>query len=316
MFTLKFRSGILLTFTLLALCCVSTPSNGALNSCIPLPSIAQKHGLKVIACGLDAAVLRGNGTELSFKAQSRTFRANGILIPLESSPAMCNGKMCIAQDDYISHVAPLLVKRCSNGGRPITIVLDPGHGGRDSGAPSALGLKEKTATLDICKKLAQVLTRHGYVVHMTRSSDTYIELENRAKFANQKYADMFISVHCNAADSKLANGVETFTLPPFPWKNDGKCIGDKKCYHGNKFDAANLALAYGVQRAILRKTGSLDRGIKHSPFRTLRNLNCPGILVECGFLSNVQDRKKLASCEYRQLLAEAIADGIASFVDN
>jgi N-acetylmuramoyl-L-alanine amidase len=263
------------------------------------------------------AILRGNGIELSFKVQSRTFHMNGVLMPLGFQTKARAGKLYMSHSDYVSHLCPFFSSRLGQRTGKLVIVLDPGHGGHNDGALSVRdGLKEKVANLDICKKLMQLLTKQGHTVYLTRNSDAYVELDDRTKLANQKSANLFVSVHCNAAKSKSANGVETFALTPHGQPSHGKTdlsTSEFKRHNGNKFDGENLLLAYNIQRAILKTTRSLDRGVKHSRFHVLKGLNCPGVLVECGFLSNVSDSRKLASDAYRQALAQAIADGISAF---
>ncbi|MDR3274379.1 MAG: N-acetylmuramoyl-L-alanine amidase [Puniceicoccales bacterium] len=285
---------------------------------VTLTLIAQKYHLKTPINQPDKVTLRGNHMELSFKSQSRMFHANGVLMSLGFSTEVKDGKLCVAHSDYIAHICPFFsAKQRQNAAQKTIIVLDPGHGGRADGAISATGLKEKVATLDICQKAAQLLAKQGYVVYLTRDSDAHIELDDRTKFANQKFAKVFVSVHCNAAESKLAHGIETFALTPYGQPSQRKAKSPQaelKRYYSNKFDGENLMLAYNVQKALLRKTRSADRGVRHARFHVLKNLNCPGILVECGFLSNAVEGKKFASSCYRQTLAQAIADGITAFL--
>ncbi|MDR2436436.1 MAG: N-acetylmuramoyl-L-alanine amidase, partial [Puniceicoccales bacterium] len=293
-------------------CCVSP-----CNDYVALDSIASQHRLEMFVNQPDKAMVRGNGVELLFRPQSRVFHANGILMPLGFPTETRAGKLCVTHSDYVSHIHPFFAKQRRNTAQNVIIVLDPGHGGRDSGASSATGLKEKIITLDICKKIAQLLTNKGYAVCLTRDADTYVELEDRTKFANQKSATLLVSVHCNSAESKSAHGTEIFTLTPYGQPSQHKTKSSPsgpKRYENNEFDGDSLMLAYNVQRAILKKTGNADRGVKHAHFHILKDLKCPGILVECGFLSNVADRKKLASDEYRKTLAQAIAEGIVSFI--
>ncbi|MDR1255503.1 MAG: N-acetylmuramoyl-L-alanine amidase [Puniceicoccales bacterium] len=311
MVKLNLHRGIFLLFMVFACGPVCDAAPG--NEYLPLAAIAQKHHLKAVVNRPDRVILRSEEMELIFKPQARTFHANNVLMPLGFSTEVRTGKLCVTHADYSSHICPFLVKRCQNSAQRVTIVLDPGHGGRDDGTAAASGLKEKIVTLDICQKLAQFLTKQGYAVHLTRSEDRYVELEERAKFANQKSANLFVSVHCNAAETRLAHGIETFTLTPHGQPSQHKTKFSQsalKPYDNNRFDGENLMLAYNVQRILLRRTRGADRGVKHANFRVLMDLNCPAILVECGFLSNALEKKKLASEEYRWVIAQAIADGI------
>jgi N-acetylmuramoyl-L-alanine amidase len=283
---------------------------------VALGAIASKHQLKVPINRPDRITLRNNGIELSFRAQSRTFYANGILMPLGFPVTAKAGKLCVTRSDYVAHLCPFFTEWRPSVPQKMVVVLDPGHGGRDGGASPSADLKEKTITLDICKKIAQLLSDRGHVVYLTRNSDTFVELDERTNFANQKSANLFVSVHCNGSESKLPCGIETFALTPHGQPSQHKtkfAPSEPKRYANNRFDGENLMLAYNIQRALLKKTGGTDRGVKHAHFCILKNLKCPGVLVECGFLSNATERKKLTLDEYRKALAQAVVEGIASF---
>ncbi|MDR0595364.1 MAG: N-acetylmuramoyl-L-alanine amidase [Puniceicoccales bacterium] len=284
---------------------------------MPLEVVAKEHLLRMPIRRPDRVVLRGDSIELSFRSGSLSFHANGVLIPLGFFTETKCGKLCVSYSDYVAHLRPFFTMQPRSSVKKAVIVLDPGHGGRAEGALSATGLKEKTVTLDICQRLARILEKQGHTVYLTRNSDVYVELEDRTKFANKKSPTMFVSVHCNAAKSKSARGVETFALTPCgqPSQHQVKSSqSNLKPYAGNKFDAENLILAYAIQGAVLRKIGCVDRGVKHACFHVFRGLNCPGVLAELEFLSHPIEAKKLASSNHRQDLAQGLADGITSFL--
>lgn len=282
-----------------------------------LHQISKVHHLHISSPSREELVLKGNKLELKFKNSSRTFWVNNVIIPLGFPCSIKRGRMVISRADYKTHVLPFFSTEKKNFSSQSTIiVLDPGHGGRDNGAVFN-GVKEKIITLDIAKKVAQNLSKHGYKVLFTRKSDVSVPLEQRANFANRNKATIFVSIHCNSAQSALASGIETFSLTPCGQPSHGKSFRssrDLRIFANNGFDKENLLLAYHVQRNILQRTHSIDRGVKHERFFVLKPLGCPGILVECGFLSNINELKNLTSDRYREILAESISAGIIEFL--
>ena len=167
------------------------------------------------------------------------------------------------------------------------IFLDPGHGGKD---PGALGnnLKEKDIALSVTLKVGEILKRHNVEVIYSRTTDVFLELSERTNLANKANADIFVSIHCNAAENINAKGVETFSYP-----NSSK----------------GTALAKCIQDSILQsKVYTLDRGIKTANFAVLRQSNMPSALVELAFITNVDDSKILK--DRQDELAVAVSKGI------
>lgn len=170
------------------------------------------------------------------------------------------------------------------------IIIDPGHGGDDPGAVN--GSKyEKAATLAIAKKVACQLIEAGYTVALTRSTDRELSLPERCRFANGKDAAAYISIHLNAAESTKAEGLET-------WRY--KSVG-----------STTKKLADEVHAELIAATGAVDRGVKTTTaFYVLKNTKAPAILVECGFISNGDECKKLFNATYQSKIAQAIAKGV------
>lgn len=215
------------------------------------------------------------------------------------------------------------------------VVIDAGHGGHDTGAIGPSGVQEKDVALAIALKLKARLERAGLEVLLTRDDDTYLKLEERTRFANQKRGDLFISVHCNAAPRRSLRGVETYTLNT---SSDRYAIrlaarenaSSEKGVSDLQFILADLAtkanteesdrLAAGVQRSLVRnlKTrnpGLKDLGHKEALFFVLLGAKMPAILVETAFLSNPEEEKLLSSRDYQDSVAAAIADGVQGFLD-
>lgn len=197
-----------------------------------------------------------------------------------------------------------------------TIVIDPGHGGSQDGTKNEeLGILEKDMTLDVSLRLAEHLEREGYKVVLTRYDDRLVGLDDRAKMANGLKADLFVSVHFNAALNKEAQGLETYMLTPAgqPSSSSSKVAGDAIAYPGNRFDIDNFELACRIQKSLLDKLGREDRGVKKARFRVLKTLDCPGVLAECGFVSNQEEGLLVSTAGYRERVAQALADAIVAY---
>lgn len=184
-----------------------------------------------------------------------------------------------------------------------TIVLDPGHGGLDSGAVGG-SYKEKDINLSVGLKLRDLLQSHGAKVIMTRDTDMFIELTARAKVSNDMKADAFVSLHVNSAESSAASGIETYyyeqitpELPPAVTLEESS------------------RLATLVQSSLFAATNARDRGAKGGNYAVLRENERPAILVELGFISNVLERAQLVSPSYQQKQAAAILDGLYHYFE-
>lgn len=173
------------------------------------------------------------------------------------------------------------------------IVLDPGHGGQDPGAVGPGGTKEKDVALAVVKYLQQELSPIAQI-YLTRERDEYRELWQRSALANSVGADYFISIHCNAATDRTANGTETLI-------------------YGRGGEAEKLA--YKVQAKVVSTLGTRDRGIKARPeLHVLARTKMPAILVELAFISNPLEERMLANPATQQKVARAIAEGVADYL--
>lgn len=215
------------------------------------------------------------------------------------------------------------------------IVIDPGHGGRDPGCIGKDGTREKEIVLDICKNLKKLLDVHqGLEVILTRETDIYIPVENRTVIANQKQADLFISVHANSNPSKKRSGVETFYLnfSHDPSVNKTAALENatstknisemrnilEKIVKNSKF-VESKNLAENIHNNLihtLSKTydGIKDLGYKGGPFWVLIGVEVPSILVEVSYLSNAKEETRLKNPQYRQLIAQGIYNGISEYI--
>ncbi len=193
---------------------------------------------------------------------------------------------------------------------PVTrVVIDAGHGGDDSGALRA-ELKEKDLTLDVARRLEQILRGRGLTTTLTRSGDETVSLARRAELANDEEDCVFVSIHFDEGARAAATGVQTFYA------------ARKKSFRANSWlpflqqaatgpdNLESHSLAGFVQEALVKRTQAVDRGTRAEQFYVVANVRHPAVLVEGGFISNDADRARLMSEEYRQRLAAAIGDGI------
>ena len=172
------------------------------------------------------------------------------------------------------------------------VFIDAGHGGSDPGA-LGFGYRESDLNLQIAKKIESKLKSRGIDVKMSRTSDIYYSLSERAEMANDYGADAFVSIHQNSAESTSANGIETY-------------------YNRNKEE--EKPLSNDVQTQVINKTGATNRGVKNAGFTVLVKSNMISALVECGFISNESEVKNLSDSDYQDKLATGIADGIENYL--
>jgi len=241
---------------------------------------------------------------------------NGIEINLGFDPQFIDGDVFLHGLDLQKNLEPLLCEPPLTFGTNRVIVIDPGHGGSNTGTHSVLdGRFEKEFTLDWAKRLKPLLETDGWQVFLTRTNDTDASLSNRVAFAESHHADLFVSLHFNsgAPDTKQA-GLETYCLTPTgmpstltrgfadPWNEN---------LPNNAFDAQNLQLAVKLHSALVRATGIEDRGVRRARFiGVLRGQKRPAILIEAGYLSNPHEATLIESAEYRQKLAQAFANAL------
>lgn len=220
------------------------------------------------------------------------------------------------------------------------IVIDPGHGGKDSGAVGN-GFMEKEIVLQISLQLAEKLRAQGYTVQMTRNNDTFIELKDRTKYANSKEADLFISVHANSipktSDPNGAQGIETYFLSPTRSERSMRVAAlenseemEEMGQYGKlsflsflnkeKIIASNK-LAIDLQKGMLgslRKQfgGVHDNGVREAPFWVLVGAQMPAVLLEVGYISHPEESQLIADEKYQRFMVEGLIEGISRYFAN
>jgi N-acetylmuramoyl-L-alanine amidase len=282
--------------------------------------------------------------------------ALGMLASVKPAPAIGNSRVVLAPPPGLQPAAPppaptkprqepLPAKANTNGDRSLTralglklgrVVIDAGHGGNDAGTHGPSGLLEKDVTLDVALKLGALLQeRLGTDVVYTRTDDTYIALEQRTQIANDRKADLFLSIHVNSSPYRTVGGVETYYLNFTTSKTAldlaaKENAGAQSTIFDLKEVLAKIAMkdkidesrefASTVQNSLFafsskNNAAAKNRGIKKAPFVVLIGASMPSVLAEIGFLTNATDEALLKKPEQRQKIAEALYKGVASYAD-
>ena len=232
--------------------------------------------------------------------------------------------------------SPPRVAAPSTSTRPLTLVIDPGHGGKDPGAIGPAGLMEKTVTLQIAKALQQVIQKalpQARVI-LTRDTDVFVPLKQRAEMANKHAAQLFISVHANSSTNQEASGIETWYLSFAANERAKKTAARENQMQESQVSAldsilrdlrqtdrinqssmlAGLAQTSLAQHMTEQYDGIIDRGVDGAPFVVLLHTSMPSILVEVSFMSNPRDEKRLKNPAYQRSLAQGIFHGLHKYL--
>jgi len=251
-------------------------------------------------------------------------------VPSAANPADVLAKALGAKIDAKAALAPIQ-----------RIVIDPGHGGHDTGTISSGGMREKDLVLDVARRLRGYI-KHSYPdveVILTRDADRFVALEERTAIANSRRADLFISIHANASQSRVASGVETYFVSPdrVPAEDlqttarENATIATAKTAErpqavvasvttmGNRV-AESRELARYIQSGLVRGIGAqsprtaANRGVKHAPFVVLLGASMPSVLAEVSFLSNPKDEALLQTVEFREQVAASLYAGLNAYL--
>jgi N-acetylmuramoyl-L-alanine amidase len=216
------------------------------------------------------------------------------------------------------------------------IVIDPGHGGKDTGA-TGFGLEEKHVVLNVAQKIKDFMEKeHNYEVLLTRDQDVFLPLEARTAFANTKGADLFVSIHVNAHPNARVKGVETFflNLATNPEAMRVAALENATSTHSisemqdilsgilqNTKIAESSLLAEFIQNSMIKglrqaKYTVKDLGVKQAPFYVLIGAQMPAVLAEIAFISNAEEAKRLQDERYLQVIAEQIAAGLIAYIEH
>ena len=276
-----------------------------------LYDMTRQFGLQ-LRVGKGRYDVTGNGSRMVLYPDKRYMFLNGVRVNQCFSPVMKGGATYVSRTDYTKTFTPLLGSKRAYKHPVGTIFLDCGHGGKDQGAAGKFS-QEKNITLRLGRRLAAILRSCGYKVVMSRNSDVFLSLERRAALQASTRSDLFISLHVNSAGDRSVSGIETYCMTPAGAPSSNSTKADARTYNGNRYDSNNIILAWNLQRSMLSRTKAADRGVKRARFQVLRDIRCPGALVEIGFISNAAEERNLGSAAYIEKLARGLAEGILNY---
>jgi N-acetylmuramoyl-L-alanine amidase len=311
------RNFLPLVFLCLAFCAGAARAafiNG--QNYVPLADWARANGFRVASLSRAETVLTNKSSRLVFDTDSADAKINGVDVRL--SFPVAKGAL-VSQLDLDTAVRPLVYLQKPLPKKITTICLDPGHGGKDSGnrVGGFFWHNEKTYTLLLALELRDELKALGFKVILTRSSDTFVELPARPAIANRAGADLFVSLHFNAAQSEKDSvaGPETYCITPVgaASSNTQGEGADDGATTANRFQDKSLLLAYQMEKSLVQNLGAEDRGVRRARFAVLRDAAMPAILIEGGYMTNPTEGKKIYDANYRKQMAAAIVKGILNY---
>lgn len=300
-------------------------------------------------------ILRKNGHEAAFLMGSEFYIIDGNLKKANDPPEMKSGSICVPlkfaryniprmfslEKTEVEEAPPPKVadvRKPSEKRFQVTrIILDPGHGGKDPGAISRSGVREKNIVLDVARRVKTALEQEGIDVLMTRNSDVFVPLATRTSTANRSNADFFVSIHANASKTRWAKGFEVYTLSEATDDNaralavsENSALDyedDSLDRHSKDVDAIvwdleltenreiSIELAGFICQEVSGIMGANACSIKSARFYVLKGTEMPAVLVELSYLSNGYDERNLKSSDYRQKMADGVAAGILRYKD-
>ncbi len=290
------------------------------RSYVTMSSLRSFYGLSVERQEGSSHIYETKKIQLKVRPSSQEMYMNKVKFVLSYPVVEHPSKgLLISYIDVKKMVDPVMRPKYINNQRRLeTVVIDPGHGGHDSGARNRVSL-EKNLNLQVAQALKRKLQRHGYRVVMTRETDRFLSLQERVQVANRYNNAVFVSLHFNDG-SASANGIETFTLAPAGTSSTMSRNIRRESLAGNAQDSFNIALATAVQGQLIRGSAArskgmrpFDRGIKRARYSVLCTIRHPAILVECGFMSNRREAMLAKTPSYQDYLAEAICAGICVY---
>ena len=288
------------------------------HSYIPVADWAQANGLKLawLRRGEQLAAANHNLRAI-FIVDSADAEINGVAVRLCFPVASSHGTPLVSQLDADKTLRPFLYPPRTVGARKIsTICLDPGHGGRDTG--NRFGShNEKTYTLALAEELRDQLILAGFHVFLTRNDDTYVDLPLRPAVANQRGADLYVSLHFNATQTGMndVSGPETYCITPVG-ASSSNSQGEGAGYGptpANRNELKSLVLAAQTQKSLVKNLGANDRGVRRARFAVLRDALMPAILIEGGYMTHPLEGPRIFDSGYRRLMAKAIVQGILAY---
>lgn len=274
-----------------------TPSMSKPSYSVSISQLASRLGLTVQTAGSPYYELKNaNNRVLLFTYEGGRVYVNGTMVCPVGTTSQVNGSTYVSElliskirghliTSYAPPVVPDISPRTASG----TVVIDAGHGGKDPGTTSYQGYYEKGLNLSIARKVASYLENRGVRVIMTRNSDTFIELNERAAIANRAGADLFVSIHADSHPKLSQRGYTIYVARSASWSSKKTAIA--------------------IEQA-MGQTGLSSVGVRNQDYRVLVRTTMPAVLVECGYLSNPSESDLLYDNSFQDRIARAITDGI------
>lgn len=278
-------------------------------------SIKAFYGFKSMKVNGRFLELENSVVKMKFTIGGQEVFMNNVKFVFSFKILPHKGRYLVSRIDLGKLVDPVLRPAYIAGSTPFqTVIIDPGHGGKDSGAVNRHGL-EKNYNLAVARMLKKDLEARRFKVIMTRDSDRTLSLTDRVNFANRFTNAIFISIHFNSGGRGRAEGIETFTLSPAGVAHYGRerRADDFQLRKGNAQDSANIALATAIHGTCLLKTGRPDRGIRRARFSVLTGVKHPAILLEGGFMSHSYEARLIANETYQKTISRSIADAVVKY---
>ncbi|MDD5584053.1 MAG: N-acetylmuramoyl-L-alanine amidase [Candidatus Omnitrophica bacterium] len=332
------KRAFLLVFLIFLTACATAPHRNfpghyVASNYTTISDLCKKYGFQYDFDTLDDIVsVSSPGKEIRMLLNSSVVYINGDFFSLKGYPFYLKGSIYVPKEierlissKEIMKFEPSLNLK--------TIVIDAGHGGRDPGAMSRHGLKEKGLNLNVAKRLKEALEEKGYKVILTRPDDEYLTLQRRVEIAKEYNADLFVSIHTNASRSRKLNGVEIYYLSPSRFNSEERAVElarnegfwkddlpfDARTILWDMLLIKNYAVSIDLSQSLyfsFKNLGFRVKSPKKAPFYVLRLAYVPSVLVEMGYISNSYEEKVLQRTSYQKQIAEAIALGVASLNKN
>lgn len=269
------------------------------------------------------ATIGGGPGKLIFHAGSEYALHQNAVVRLDSKTRFLDNRVWVPYiaKNYLQSLSAAPVQETIPTHRIRKVVVDPGHGGEDTGAMGSSGILEKELVLQIAKKLKQKLEAYGIEVILTRDRDVFISLKERAQMANDRRADFFVSIHANASPTKSLNGFETYTLSE---ETDDVTLAAKRA-GGDKLNSIlwdlketqnrkeSIGIAEHIVNSVEQSVETATRRLRGANFYVLKWTECPAVLVEIGYVTNHEDALRLRSPIYKERLADALVQGLLRY---
>ncbi len=284
---------------------------------VSVESVKKFYAFDKLVRNGNAVTLETSKVEMKLRVGSPECLMNNVKFVFSNAVEARGANVYVSRMDLAKLIDPVLRPHfIQKAGDFRTVILDPGHGGKDPGATNSLGT-EANYNLKLAGRVKALLETQGYRVLMTRESNKYLSLQERVNFANAvKDSAVYISLHFNSG-GRSARGIETFTLSPPGVSHYGRGLvaGDSLARAGNEHDSANIALATAVHGRVLRRLGTntFDRGIKRARFSVLTGVRHPAILFEGGFMSHPHEARLIQNEKYQAAVAVGIVDAVRAY---